>query len=101
MKTKLPTVLILAGLMGGALVSPRAVPAADAPKSSLPDIYDESADANRQIADAVAQAKRENKRVLLQFGANWCGWCHIQHKFLYTATAVSYYLNVGYWGAML
>ena len=32
-----------------------------------------------QIAEAVARAKRKNKRVLIQWGANWCGWCHLLH----------------------
>jgi thioredoxin-related protein len=44
-----------------------------------PKIYDESADGAEQIADALETAKAENKRVLLQFGANWCGWCHKLH----------------------
>jgi thiol:disulfide interchange protein len=44
------------------------------------DIYDESADGERRISEALKVAKRENKRVLLQFGANWCGWCHKLHK---------------------
>lgn len=42
-------------------------------------IYDEAADAESQIAKAVAKARKENKRVLLQWGANWCGWCHLLH----------------------
>ena len=49
-------------------------------KASRPPIYDEKADGAKQIADALAVAKKENKRVLLQFGANWCGWCHKLHK---------------------
>jgi thiol:disulfide interchange protein len=54
---------------------------ADAPaKTSRPAIYDETADGGKQIADALAVAKKENKRVLVQFGANWCGWCHKLHK---------------------
>jgi len=38
-------------------------------------VYDEAADARAQIAAAVAIAKRDNQRVLVQWGANWCGWC--------------------------
>jgi thioredoxin 1 len=38
-------------------------------------IYDELADATRDIAAAVAQANAEKKQVLLIFGANWCGSC--------------------------
>ncbi len=52
----------------------------EVPKSRPADIYDESADGAKQIADALVIAKKENKHVLLQFGANWCGWCHRLHK---------------------
>ena len=45
--------------------------AADKPKP----VYDEQADARRDIAAAVQRARRENRRVLIQWGANWCGWC--------------------------
>lgn len=48
-------------------------------KPKLPPIYDTKADGNEQIAEALAIAKRDNKRVLLQFGANWCIWCHKLH----------------------
>ncbi|HEY3245173.1 MAG TPA: thioredoxin family protein [Phycisphaerae bacterium] len=48
-------------------------------KPKRPDIYDKQADGDQQIAAALPAAKRENKRVLLQFGANWCGWCHKLH----------------------
>src|SRR5690242_16586903 len=61
------------------MVLPRAS-AADAPKSNRPDIYDESLDGTKQVADALANAKKENKNVLIQFGANWCGWCHKLHS---------------------
>jgi len=42
-------------------------------------IYDEQADAKAQIAAALASAKKENRRVLIQWGANWCGWCRLLH----------------------
>lgn len=48
-------------------------------KGKRPDIYDRHANGEQQIAAALAEAKRDHKRVLLQFGANWCGWCHKLH----------------------
>src|SRR5262245_5817847 len=54
-------------------------PPAEKAKKLGPDIYDRTASGDKQIADALARAKRHNKRVLLQFGANWCGWCHKLH----------------------
>jgi thiol-disulfide isomerase/thioredoxin len=47
---------------------------APAKKAEVP-VYDEAADARVQVAAALAKAKQENQRVLIQWGANWCGWC--------------------------
>ena len=54
--------------------------AEESPKKDRAPIYDEKADGAKQIADALVVARKENKRVLLQFGANWCGWCHRLHE---------------------
>jgi thiol-disulfide isomerase/thioredoxin len=43
-------------------------------------IYDEKADAKALIETALAVAKRENRRVLLQWGGNWCSWCVLLHE---------------------
>jgi hypothetical protein len=40
--------------------------------SNLPPIYDTAADGTNQIADALVVAKKDGKRVLLQFGATGC-----------------------------
>ena len=53
-------------------------------KPTRSNIYDESADAAAQIDTALAKAKKENRRVLIQWGANWCGWCHLLHDCLKT-----------------
>jgi thioredoxin-related protein len=41
-----------------------------------PPIYDEKADGPAAIRAALASAKKENRRVLIQWGGNWCPWCH-------------------------
>jgi thiol:disulfide interchange protein len=65
-------------------------------KATRPAIYDGSADAAKQIADALAVAKKENKRVLLQFGANWCGWCHKLHALFQSDQAIAAKLKAAY-----
>ncbi len=60
------------GILACLLLCPAFV-RADAP------VYNESADAKKDIAAAVARAGREDKRVLLDFGGNWCGWCTKLH----------------------
>ena len=55
------------------------VRAADSTRPRPTDLYDESADGKQQLAGALELAQKENKNILLQFGANWCGWCHKLH----------------------
>jgi thioredoxin-related protein len=38
-------------------------------------LYNPSADAKADIANAVKLAAKEHKNVLLQIGGNWCNWC--------------------------
>ncbi len=73
------TLLLAVALLGGGAI-PTTARAGDAPgKKKRPDIYDRKADGNKQIAEALVKAKRDNTRVLLQFGANWCVWCYRLH----------------------
>lgn len=53
-----------------------------------PDIFDPKAKAEDLIEQAVTQATREEKRVLLLFGANWCPWCRRLHAALTKDAAV-------------
>lgn len=40
-------------------------------------IYSETSDPNQEIAAALKQAKQEHKRVLIDFGGDWCGDCQV------------------------
>src|SRR5262249_25589119 len=79
MKTRPSPILSLCFLLFLISALPRLSHAADT-DTSKPPIYDESADGQKQLTAAVEQAKKEDKIILLQFGANWCGWCHKLHK---------------------
>jgi len=61
-----------------------------------PDIYDTHADAEAQIAAAVRRAAAEHKRVLLDFGANWCIWCRRLHATFESDPSVSAALGKGF-----
>lgn len=37
--------------------------------------YNDKIDGEKQIKEAVAKAKQENKNVVCQVGGNWCKWC--------------------------
>ena len=41
------------------------------------NLYSETANPTSDIAAALARARREHKRVLLDFGGNWCGDCQL------------------------
>lgn len=60
------------------------------------DIYDTKADGNAQIAAALRKAKADNQRVLLMFGANWCGWCHKLHDLFAADEAIGKLLRYEY-----
>jgi thiol:disulfide interchange protein len=42
-----------------------------------PHLYSETTNAATDISAAIAQASREHKRILLDFGGNWCGDCQV------------------------
>ena len=87
--------------------APAAKPAEAKPKSK---VYDESADGSAQIAAALAKARFAHKRVLIQWGANWCGWCiklhdlaradkDIAHELQYEYETVA--IDIGQWNKHL
>jgi thiol:disulfide interchange protein len=77
--------------------NPATVAASDeTARSTQPSIYDESADGFQQIADALTTSKENHQRVLLQYGANWCGWCHRLHRLFETDQDIANKLKADY-----
>ncbi|HVU16211.1 MAG TPA: thioredoxin family protein [Candidatus Didemnitutus sp.] len=44
-----------------------------------PDIYDTKADGSTLVENAIVTANATHRRILLDFGANWCVWCRRLH----------------------
>ena len=59
-------------------------------------VYDEKADARAQIDGALSAAKKGNRRVLIQWGGNWCPWCVVLHRRFESDPALSAALRDGY-----
>lgn len=48
-------------------------------------IYSDTADPKADIAAALKEARKEHKRVLLDFGGDWCGDCQVLDIFFHQA----------------
>ena len=55
----------------------------DDPSTTLPvtDAYNPSSDPAADLQKAVSLAQKENKRILIEVGGEWCVWCHIMDRF--------------------
>ncbi|MCL1664740.1 thioredoxin [Elizabethkingia ursingii] len=58
-----------------AKIKEEAKKAAIAEKNALPKPYHPEENAEAKIAELTAQAKKENKNIMIQAGGNWCIWC--------------------------
>ncbi|MGH9709710.1 MAG: thioredoxin family protein, partial [Candidatus Acidiferrales bacterium] len=47
------------------------------PIATKPDLYPDPSEAGTDIGVALAAAARDHKRVILDFGGNWCYDCHV------------------------
>lgn len=50
------------------------------PQSSF-HVYDPTRDAAKDIQQALAEAGRTHRRVLMEIGGNWCSWCRYFEDF--------------------
>jgi thiol:disulfide interchange protein len=77
--------------------------------SSTRDIYPDPAQAKSDLAAALRQAGATHKRVIVDFGGNWCGDCHVldiyfhnpQNQPILDANFVLVHVNVGHYDANL
>jgi len=77
--------------------------------SSTRDIYPDPAQAKSDLAAAMKQAAATHKRVIVDFGGNWCGDCQVldiyfhnpQNRPILDANYVLVHVNVGRYDANL
>ncbi|MCT3922343.1 thioredoxin family protein [Elizabethkingia anophelis] len=62
-------------VVDSAKIKEEAKKAAIAEKNALPKPYHPEENAEAKIAELTAQAKKENKNIMIQAGGNWCIWC--------------------------
>ena len=43
--------------------------------------YDPARSPEQDLKNAVVEAQRTGKRILLEVGGEWCSWCHIMDKY--------------------
>mgnify|MGYP001601161800 FL=1 len=81
-----PVVLLLTAALAYFWSNPTTAPVQPAASVSAPvsleavgtrHIYSETADPQADIAAALEQAKNEHKRVLIDFGGDWCPDCQM------------------------
>ena len=94
---KIHHIILLLFIVGNCIASAQTNSTTNATvHANRPPIYDESGDGSKQIAAALETATKEHKRVLLMFGANWCGWCHKLHTLFETDKNISDVLRINF-----
>jgi len=74
---------LIAVLVGISTVRPLRAQTPPSPQFHPAHIYNETADAKKDIAGALALAQSTNRNVLLDFGANWCPDCQMLEVYLH------------------
>jgi thiol:disulfide interchange protein len=75
------TILFCVAAMLCLSVLPAGAKVADSAPYQPVNQYDPKRDAEKDINDAIAEAKRTGKNVLLEVGADWCAWCKTMDTF--------------------
>ena len=51
-------------------------------RHEMPNAFDPARDPEKDVAAAVALAKAQDKRVIVDVGGEWCSWCHTMDGFI-------------------
>jgi len=65
-------------------------------KTKLPKPYDPKADAEKDIQNLIAKAKKEKKNIMIQAGGNWCIWCLRFNNFVQTTPELKQIVDENY-----
>jgi thioredoxin 1 len=76
-------------------------------RSAVPDIYPAPSRASADLAAALASAAAAHKRVIVDFGGNWCTDCHVLDSYfhdsvnkpLLEASYILVHVNIGHMDA--
>ena len=60
------------------------------------DRYKPDEKAETEIANAVSEAKKSGKHILIQIGGNWCIWCARFHEFVTKDKQLDSLMNANY-----
>ena len=55
--------------------------------------FDPNRDAAKDIKDAIVEAKRTGKHILLDVGGDWCIWCHKMDSFFVENEDINQFLH--------
>ena len=58
--------------------------------------YDEARDPAADLEATVSRAQKEGKRILLEVGGEWCGWCKLLDGYIHDHASVSGKLEAGF-----
>jgi thiol:disulfide interchange protein len=60
------------------------------------NIYNPDANAEKELNEAIAQAKQSGSHVMIQIGGDWCPWCIKMHHFFNENEEVDSIINADY-----
>jgi len=82
---KIAILAIAFGIGGSVLAQEVTAPKPPAHPYQKRHLYDEVVDPREEIAAGLKQAKAEHKRVILDFGGDWCGDCQVLDIYFHQA----------------